>query len=265
MKVIDQIGREVLISKPIKRIVSLVPSITELIVHLGLENELVGITKFCVHPKHLKQSKTIVGGTKEVHFERIRALKPDIILCNKEENTLEMVLELETIAPVHVSDIITLHDSLDLIEKYGVIFNKEANAEILNSELTEALKQFQNTEGSEKLKVGYFIWRTPWMVVGGNTFINSMLELNGWENEFSTMEGRYPEIDLEELKNLDLDLVLLSSEPFPFKEKHILEIQQYTSARIEIVNGEYFSWYGSRTLLALDYFNNFRNYLSSPL
>ncbi len=265
MKVIDQIGREVNISKPITRIVSLVPSITELVVDLGLKKELVGITKFCVHPIQLKQFKTIVGGTKDVHLEKIRDLEPDIILCNKEENTLEMVLELEKIAPVHVSNIITFDDSLELIKKYGEIFSKEKNAEKLTSELIEAFKQFQKSSASEKLKIGYFIWRAPWMVVGADTFINSMLELNGWENGFSSYEGRYPEIDLKHLKGLDLDLILLSSEPFPFKEKHILELQQFTSARIEIVDGEFFSWYGSRTLLAFQYFKKFRNYLSIPL
>ena len=265
MEVTDQIGRDVKISKPIQRIVSLVPSITELIVHLGLENQLVGITKFCVHPAHLKRSKTIVGGTKEVHLDKIIAIKPDIILCNKEENTLEMVLELEKISPVHVSNVITFKDSIDLIEMYGDVFNKENNALQLVSNLSDAFKKFQESLPSKKLKVGYFIWRAPWMVVGANTFINSMLELNGLKNAFSIYKGRYPEINLRDIKSLDLDLILLSSEPFPFKDKHVLELQQYTSARVEIVDGEFFSWYGSRTLEAFEYFKKFRNYLSIPL
>tara|TARA_R100000935_G_C2826331_1_gene162517 strand:- start:977 stop:1774 length:798 start_codon:yes stop_codon:yes gene_type:complete len=265
MEFTDQIGRGISISKPIKRIVSLVPSITELVVFLGLEEKLVGITKFCVHPSNLKTSKTIVGGTKKVHLDKIRDLKPDIILCNKEENTLQMVLELEKIAPVHVSNVISFHDSQALIQSYGDIFDCDIAAERLNLDLKEKYEGFKFNISKTKLKVAYFIWREPWMVVGADTFINSMLELNGWENSFTIFNGRYPEINMNNLNEIDLDLILLSSEPFPFKQKHIKELRNYTKARVEIVEGEFFSWYGSRSLIAFDYFKQFQNYLSIPL
>ncbi len=118
----DQLGREVILEGVPKRIISLVPSQTELLCYLGLEASIVGITKFCVHPENLRKEKKIVGGTKNVHFDRIRDLSPDIILCNKEENTLEMVLELEKIAPVHISNVISLEDTYQLISQYGEIF-----------------------------------------------------------------------------------------------------------------------------------------------
>lgn len=265
MIISDQIGRELEISKPLNRIVSLVPSLTELLVYLGLEEKIVGITKFCIHPEGLKSTKTIVGGTKKVHLDKIRAINPDIILCNKEENTLEMVLDLEKICPVHVSNIITFQDSLELILKYGTLFDKEQQAKDLISALSSKKAIFESNLPSNKLRVAYFIWRKPWMVVGGDTFINSMLELNGWVNVYKDSKDRYPEIELENLKNKNLDLILLSSEPFPFKEKHIKEIREQCNARIEIVNGEFYSWYGSRQLESFKYFEDFQNYLSKPL
>ncbi|WP_026839540.1 ABC transporter substrate-binding protein [Gillisia sp. JM1] len=265
MLVKDQLNRDIDISRPFNRIISLVPSLTELVIYLGLEEKLVGITKFCIHPEGLKKTKTIVGGTKQVHLDKIRDLKPDLILCNKEENTLEMVQDLEKICQVHISNIITFSDSLELIKKYGLLFEKEKKANELVSELSKKNSSFQANLSSKKIKVAYFIWRRPWMVVGGDTFINSMLELNGWENIYKGSEGRYPEIDLELLKDQNPDLILLSSEPFPFQQKHIDEIRVFSNARIEIVNGEFFSWYGSRQLKAFDYFKELQLYLSMPL
>ncbi|MEP6260266.1 MAG: helical backbone metal receptor [Gillisia sp.] len=260
----DQLQREIIIDRPLLRIVSLVPSQTELLVDLGLEENLVGITKFCVHPRHLLITKTIVGGTKEVKFERIKELQPDIILCNKEENTREMVQELEKIAPVHVSDVIKIQDALELIVMYGVLFNKIETAASLVNNIQQKISDFRRSP-PQKLKVAYFIWRKPWMVAGSNTFINSLLELNGWENAFSDREERYSVIDLEELNPAGVDLVLLSSEPFPFKEKHKKEIEERFLGPIAYTDGEYFSWYGSRLLGAIEYFKQFQKQLSSSL
>ena len=111
---------------------------------LGLEDNLVGITKFCVHPKHLKQTKTIVGGTKTIHIKKIKALKPDIVLCNKEENTQEMIAELEQIAPVHISDIYTIEDCLELIEMYGDIFSREKESQILIENIFQNMVSIEN-------------------------------------------------------------------------------------------------------------------------
>jgi iron complex transport system substrate-binding protein len=248
----------------LRRIVSLVPSQTELLCDLGLENELVGVTKFCVHPAHIRKSSKVVGGTKEVHLDKIRELRPDIILCNKEENTEGMVAKLEEIAPVHVSDVITFEDSLELIAQYGEIFEVEHLTFRLIEELEEAKTGFQESLPKvKKLKVAYFIWREPWMVAGDDTFINTLLEINGWENIFKAKGDRYPALHLKDLESLQPDLVLLSSEPFPFKEKHQEEISNYSNGRIELVDGEFFSWYGSRLLPAFDYFRKFQMKLSN--
>lgn len=252
----DQLGRKIEISSNPERIISLVPSQTELLIDLGLQEKIVGITKFCVHPKGLRKIKKIVGGTKEVHYDKISALEPDLILCNKEENTEEMVKQLEKIAPVHVSNIVSLEDAYELMRQYGQLFHKEPLVETMISSIEKKLKTLrEQLRNREKIRVAYVIWKKPLMVAGRNTFINSLLELNKLENVFE--EERYPITDLEELKRSDPELILLSTEPFPFKEKH-KEYFASLDVKVEIVDGGYFSWYGSRLLQAMDYFKKLK-------
>lgn len=270
MEIHDQLGRTLSFKTKPQRIICLVPSLTELLVDLGLrarlpdgQENLVGITKFCVHPKNLRKEKTIVGGTKTVHLDKIKALRPDIILCNKEENTPEIVASCSEIAPVHVSDIETLQDVYELIRQYGEIFDVEDKAKDLIAKLQSAEESFRGSlkqKENETIKTAYLIWRKPWMAAGRGTFIDHLLQLNGLENQFKDDLGRYPEIQMETLAGADL--VLLSSEPFPFKEKHIDEIRAFTDAKILLVDGEYFSWYGSRLLQAFDYFKSFQKQLN---
>lgn len=252
----DQMGRVFEISETPKRIISLVPSQTELLFDLGLENSIVGLTKFCVHPYHLKQTKTIVGGTKNIKIEKIKALKPDIILCNKEENTKEIVGACMAIAPVHVSDIYTLSDAKSLITQYGQLFSCRTEASKINQKIDYNLNDFlEFIKNKETKKVAYFIWRNPWMVAGDNTFIDYLLELNNFENIYKNKQ-RYPEVELKKIRlEGDPDLVLLSSEPYPFKEEHAFEVGRFTHHATTIfVDGEMFSWYGSRLIKAFDYF-----------
>ncbi len=254
MKYKDQLNRTLEFKETPKRIVSLVPSQTELLVDLGLESSIVGVTKFCVHPKHLIKEKTIVGGTKQVDLDKIKALNPDIILCNKEENTKAMILDLEEIAPVHISDIYNVPDALELIRMYGVLFSVEKKANIIIQNISKAHIDFTRCiEGKLKLKVAYFIWKNPWMVAANNTFIDAILSLNNFENYFKELE-RYPEVNLKKMDTA-LDAILLSSEPYPFKDKHIEDLKhQFPDTKVVLVNGEYFSWYGSRLQYAFDYF-----------
>jgi len=257
----DQINRVFELNKTPKRIISLVPSQTELLVDLGLEEYIVGITKFCVHPINLKKNKTIIGGTKNIRTDKIKELNPDIILCNKEENTKEIVEACEKIAPTHVSDISTLDDSKELIKQYGEILSCKAQAKNIIKKLDDEIVSFKEfIKNSEEKKVAYFIWKNPWMVAGNNTFINHLLKINNLKNIFSNKE-RYPEIELQNItKNENPDLILLSSEPFPFKKEHINEIATYASqSKIILVDGEMFSWYGSRLLRAFDYFKKLHN------
>ncbi len=256
MQLTDQMGITHNFENSPKRIVSLVPSQTELLHDLGLDERIVGITKFCVHPYHLKSTKKIVGGTKKVNFDKIRELEPDIIIANKEENTLEMVEELREIATVWVTDIASISDNSQMISDFGKIFNCRTEAQKWNDKIENALRDFLDfIKDIEPQKVAYFIWRDPFMVAGGGTFINELLKLNKFVNIYES-RGRYPEVIIQKMRiQGDPEIVFLSSEPFPFKEADAFEIGRFTHhAKMIFVDGEMFSWYGSRLLKALSYF-----------
>jgi ABC-type Fe3+-hydroxamate transport system substrate-binding protein len=258
MKILkDQLGTSHSFETSPKRIISLVPSQTELLYDLGLEDRIIGITKFCVHPYHFKSTKKIVGGTKKVHFEKIRLLQPDIIICNKEENTQEIVDELRQICPVWVTNIITIEDNFKMITDFGQLFNCRTEAQKWNDKLAFALSDFKNFIKDKPVKkAAYFIWKNPYMVAGSHNFINELLKLNHFQNIYDTSNselaqqnnpetsGRYPEIELKKMRlEGDPDLVFLSSEPFPFKEEDAFEIGRYTHhAKTVFVDGEMFSW-----------------------
>ena len=249
---IDQLGRKHSFNNTPKRIVSLVPSQTELLHHLGLDNEVIGITKFCVHPNDWFKTKTRIGGTKNVNLDTIKALQPDLIIANKEENIKEQIEALETIAPVWVSDVNNLEDALAMIDSIGRLTNTSAKAESLITEINTRFYQLKTT--NYKLKTAYLIWRKPYMTVGGNTYINNMLQYAGFENVF-TNEQRYPKVTLEQISATNCDVILLSSEPYPFKQIHIDEIKMVMPhLKVMLVDGEMFSWYGNRLLEAADYF-----------
>ena len=259
----DQLQREIQISQTSKRIVSLVPSQTELLVDLGLTDSIVGVTKFCVNPNDIRSNKTVVGGTKQVHFDKIKALDPDIILCNKEENTFDMVEELEQLCPVHVSDVNNIDTCLELIIMYGDLFDCEQTARALVDRIVKKKLDFEKfVKALPELKVAYFIWKDPFMVVGDNTFIDSMLRLNAFKNVCGN-QLRYPQVELDDLMGLDVDVILLSSEPFPFTDEHAKSMaSSFPKTEVRIVDGEMFSWYGSRLLLAFDYFKSLRQDLN---
>lgn len=255
----DQLNRKIELSATPKRIISLVPSQTELLYDLGLREEVVGITKFCVHPEEWFKSKVRVGGTKKYDVRKIKALEPDLILGNKEENEKEQLEHLMQNYKVWISDIYTLKDAYDMITRVGTLIGKREEAINLKLKIESGFSIFLSehpTFNIQYLKTAYFIWRDPYMVAGHDTFINEMLKLCGLENIFTDKESRYPEISSEELINAKPEIVLLSSEPYPFKEKHVAEIRNFLpDARILIVDGELFSWYGSRLLKAPDYFS----------
>ena len=259
----DQIGFQHNFESTPKRIVSLVPSQTELLFELGLEEYLVGITKFCVHPFHFKSTKKIVGGTKKVNYEKIVALQPDIIICNKEENTLEMVSELRKICAVWVTDIRTIEDNFKMITDFGQLFNCRTEAQKWNDKLQFALVDFRNFIKEKPIqKSAYFIWKEPYMVAGSDNYINEILKLNHFQNIYENL-GRYPEVEIKKIRlEGDPDLVFLSSEPYPFKEEDAFEIGRFTHhAKTVFVDGEMFSWYGSRLLKAFKYFKELHSKL----
>lgn len=250
---VDQLARTIELPATPQRIVSIVPSQTELLFSLGLEHEVVGITKFCVHPESWFRQKTRVGGTKSLHIDRIHQLQPDLIIANKEENVKEQVEELSRHYPVFISDINNLPDALDMIGQVGEITNTSATATSIIKRVTLAFEELQTI--NYKPQTAYLIWRKPYMTVGHDTFIHDILTRCGFSNLFAHTR-RYPEITIEQLQTANCELLLLSSEPYPFKQQHIDELQQQLPhTRILLVDGEMFSWYGSRLLHAPAYFS----------
>lgn len=300
MEFIDQLHRKIEINFPPRKIISLVPSQTELLCDLGLEDQLIAVTKFCVHPAHIRKSKQIIGGTKNLRIEEIKKLNPDLIIANKEENDQKQIETLSNFFPVWISDIKNFDDALDMINKLGEITDKKNQSQKIIDQILEAKTNFQNLLRSPQfafqnphlpaeaqftesglagsaIPTLYLIWKDPYMTIGGDTFISNMLEMAGFKNIFQHLE-RYPELLIlnlpadasrtccvqagpqpgtlnSELLTLNPQLIFLSSEPYPFKEKHIQELQTiFPQSKIILVDGEMFSWYGSRMLHCFDYF-----------
>jgi len=235
-----------------KRIISLVPSQTELLYYLGIGEHVAGITKFCVHPTQWKSTKTIVGGTKNIHLKKIKELNPDLIIANKEENVQEQIEELAADFNVWVTDVHDLKSALQMISDIAQLINKPGEAFILAEKIN---KNFNGLiKSQQKINTAYLIWRNPYMSVGGDTFINDMLFHCSLQNIFAD-EKRYPVITVDEIIKHQCQLVLLSSEPYPFKQQHINELQlQLPGVKILLADGEMFSWYGNRLLYAAEYF-----------
>lgn len=259
----DQIGNKISLKKIPERIVSLVPSQTELLFDLGLDNKILGITNFCILPKNKTKKVSKIGGTKNVNIEKIRNLKPDLIIAGKEENERNQIEELQNDFPVWISDVKDFDTALEMIKSVSEITGKqEAGLEIVNKIVSEKL-EFESNK-FQKYKALYFIWRKPYMVAGGDTFINSMLELAGFENEAKKL-NRYPILYEENSNNFNPEIILLCSEPYRFAEKHIHEFKKlYPLAKTLIVDGQPFTWYGSRMIHAFNYFKKMRDNIKYP-
>jgi len=244
--------------QPPQKIISLVPSLTELLSYFGLDKEVIGITKFCVHPKEWFTTKTRIGGTKNINPDLIKKLKPDLVIANKEENVKEQIEELAKEFDVWVTDVNTLEDALLMINDIGELTHKKNDASKLIAAIKTNFSQLQtpNSYLYQQLQSCYLIWQKPYMTVGGDTFINDMMRYCGLENIFAH-KSRYPEITLNEIEENNCPLILLSSEPYPFKEKHKEEMQKiFPAIKIALTDGEMISWYGSRLLKSADYFES---------
>jgi ABC-type Fe3+-hydroxamate transport system substrate-binding protein len=252
-QVIDQMGLAVKVPQNPQRIISLVPSQTELLFDLGLEDRVVGVTKFCVHPKDRIARFAKVGGTKKFDFEKIAALEPDLIIGNKEENYKEGIERLQVDYPVWMSDIFTLEDSLEMMHHVGMLTNTLTKADALIDEIS---KLFERRSDGLIGRALYFIWQKPYMVAGADTFISEMLPYAGFEN--LVKDTRYPELTDAQIRSFNPAYILLSSEPFPFREQHVDNFKELCpEAQVILVDGEMFSWYGSRLRYAPAYFSRF--------
>lgn len=240
-------------------IVSLVPSLTELLFDLGLGDQVVGRTRFCIHPENEVESVSIIGGTKNPRIDKIQSIKPDLVIANHEENRKEDVEELQKNFEVMVTEISTIEEALFGIHQIG----KRCNALDEANELIKNIQSELNKRPDEPtLSAAYLIWRNPWMTIGGDTYVHSVLSEWNLVNVFGD-NRRYPKISLEQMNDLQPDVILLSSEPFPFKEKHIKEVNEACpNSSVILVDGEWFSWYGSRMLTSFKKLHSFRRAIS---
>jgi ABC-type Fe3+-hydroxamate transport system substrate-binding protein len=255
--VIDGVGRKVELARPPKRIVSTVPSQSEYLFDLGLEDEVIGITKFCIHPKSWFESKQKIGGTKNLHLEKIAALNPDLIIANKEENTLSDIEWLAERFPVYISDINSLNEAYQAMSDIGILTNRQVEAEDWLNRIKDEQRVY-NAADQEFGTVAYLIWNDPLMAVGSNNFIHDMLGIGGWDNCFGHLK-RYPVVTIDDIIAEAPHLLFLSSEPFPFKQSHVSYFKEHLpQTEVLIVDGEMFSWYGSRLLKSFKYFDELR-------
>ncbi|MFS0671724.1 ABC transporter substrate-binding protein [Ornithinibacillus sp. 179-J 7C1 HS] len=247
----DHLGRTLTLPHLPSRIISLVPAITETMYHLGLEDKIVGRTRFCIHPKDKVKQATNIGGTKEIKLDRIHELKPDLIIAEKEENTKEIVETLEQHFPVFVFEVKKIADVYRMITDVGRLTERESES----AKLVESIqREFLNLPKMNGKRAAYVIWKKPYMVVGKETYIQSLLEEMGFINPFTTMEGRYPVVTEEDFRKVELDYILLATEPYPFREKHLGEFQAMLPDVLPvIVDGEMF-WYGSKMIKSARYF-----------
>lgn len=256
MKFTDQTGSIIELKNSPAKIISVVPSQTELLFDLGLENEVIGITKFCIHPEEWFRTKTRVGGTKKLNLEKILQLQPDIIFANKEENERTDIEKLKAHFPVWTSDIKDLQSAIEMIQAIGKITKKDQLASNIVSGIQN---QFSSFRFPDKLNCIYLIWNNPIMTIGGDTFINDMLLYAGFQN-LTSQQNRYPELSIDQLKKLNPEVLLLSSEPFPFDQENINYFKaQLPDSKVLKVDGEMFSWYGSRLQKSPLYFSELRS------
>lgn len=262
----DQMNREISVKFPPKRIISLVPSQTEFLYDLGLKNEIIGQTKFCIHPEEMRKQNTIIGGTKNLKLDLIAQLKPDLIIGNKEENEQVQIEYLMQHFPIWMSDINTMTDAYEMMQKIAEMVHKtnEAEAIIHQIKMDFDLLKMKVNEQKISQKIAYFIWRKPYMVAAKNTFINHLIETLNFENVFAENLERYANVTEEDIIEKKPSIIFLSSEPYPFKQKHISELQNLLpKAKIILVDGEMFSWYGSRLRFSANYFKELLNQLSN--
>ena len=251
-RVTDACGRTVEVPAAPQRVVSLCPSLTETLAALGLAGRLVGRTRYCVHPALLRETVADVGGTKQLHLDRIQALQPDLIIAEKEENRREDVARLEHQCPVYVLDIRDISKALAGIETLGMLIARPAQATAMRQKIERVWRDLPAL--APRRRVLYLIWRKPWMVVGADTYIDAVLDRLGLDNPARELEGRYPALHEDMLRSLDIDLCLLSSEPYPFTHEHVAEVQALLpAAAVACVDGEMFSWYGARMQPAAAY------------
>lgn len=240
------------------RIVSLVPSLTELLFALDLGEQVVGRTGFCVHPKESIKRVTKVGGTKDVDIEKVRALAATHLIVNVDENRRELVdLLREFIPHVIVTHPLKPDDNLALYRMFGALFQRAEQAEQLCHDYQEA-KAVIGTIDWPRQHVLYLIWCAPWYTISRETYISAMLALVGWESLPVSTSERYPQLNDTDPLWQQADLILLPSEPYRFNQRHFEALHSKVNKPCRLIDGEMISWYGSRAIQGLSYLARFR-------
>ncbi len=264
IKTTDQLNRIIELPGYPKKIISLVPSQTELLFDLGLREEVIGITKFCIHPNEWFRNKIRIGGTKKLNIERIKSLNPDLIIANKEENNEEEISILFQNFPLWISDIKNLDDAINMIRELSKVINKEQEGILVIKSIESEFEKLKQSDFKTHT-CAYIIWNEPMMTVGGDTFISKMMNYAGFKNVFEE-KRRYPVLPADDLKNSSPEIILLSSEPYPFKEKNLQHFRyNFPGSKVVLVDGEMFSWYGSRLIKTPSYLLQLREKINSAL
>lgn len=254
MSIQDARGTQHGLEHPAQRIVSLVPSATETLHRLGVADRIVGVTRFCVHPSPWVKHVPKVGGTKDIELERVLDLKPDLVVGNCEENTREIFEALDPHVPVWAPLPKTIPEAIADIGHLGMLTGTESVAKAFQAQATDAWEQAKSQ--AQSFTYAYFIWNDPWMSISNDTFIARMLESVGGVNVFGDHPDRFPVIDMKGKITAIPDVVFLSSEPFPFKEKHREQLCNDTAIplnNVRFIDGEYASWHGHRMIEGLSY------------
>lgn len=260
---IDDLGNELNFDKKPKRIISLVPAITETLYDLNLEELIIGVTKECTYPIHFKSTKQIVGDTKTIELEILKELKPDLVFCNTTINSLEIITKLQKVTKVYITKVITIDDSKQMIKNLGILLNRRTEADLLNRKIDLKLEDFKLFITSfNTLKVAYFTGYNPWIATGNKTYTNSLLSLNKYTNIYNA-QNYLPKINPKRIRHDgDPEILFFPSKPFTFEDQHAFEISEYTNRSSAVfIDGEMFGWFGSRLIKAFEYFKTLRNRL----
>jgi ABC-type Fe3+-hydroxamate transport system substrate-binding protein len=255
----DDLGDELTLDDVPRRIVSLVPSVTETVIALGAADRLAGVTNYCVYPADIVKDIPKVGGTKGFSFESIDAARPDLILANKEENRKHQIEKLRERYPVFVTYPRTVEQAIKMILDLGVLTGTEERASELAASCDHFLESMEPAIAGPPLRTACMIWRDPWMAVGPDSYVSALLDRVGFVNVFTEADGRYPETTLDAVIERRPEVIILPSEPYEFGKADQEELDRFLEGRGVAattlrMDGSLLTWFGSRTLKGLRFF-----------
>ena len=263
----DDVGREHAFHSSPRRIVSLVPSLTETIALLAGTDKLAGITRYCIHPQEKLRQIPRIGGTKDPNIDQILSADIDLVIANKEENLPQHIEALEKKLPVFITFPRSIQQTIKTVMDLGILTDARDNAEQFSHSCKAILKAIEADSAiAPPLKTACMIWKDPWMTVGPDTYVSDVLATLGLQNIFDSSQDRYFKTALEDVIAREPQVILLPDEPYEFgkSDKALIEDflkAQGAKARVELIDGSSLTWFGSRTLPALGYLRKFKKSL----